>query len=65
MEEDIENKICSTTWVEPKVCFESYPYRKNRALKIQNDPKIKSNLKVRIEGIIENESCSTILVDQK
>ena len=27
--------------------------------KNQNDPKIKSNSKVRIEGIVENKSCST------
>ena len=28
--------------------------------KAKNDPKIQSNVKVRIEGIIENESYSTI-----
>ena len=28
--------------------------------KVKNDPKIKSNSKVRIERNIENESCSTI-----
>ena len=33
--------------------------------KVRNEPKIKSNSKVRIEGSIENESCSTILVDHK
>ena len=33
--------------------------------KDKNDPKIKSNSNVRIQGIIENESCSTTLVDQK
>ena len=27
--------------------------------KDKNDPKIKSNSNVRIQGIIENESCST------
>ena len=27
--------------------------------KSQKDPKIKSNSKARIEGIVENESCST------
>ena len=31
--------------------------------KVKNDPTVKSNSKVRIEGIIENESCSTIWVN--
>ena len=30
-----------------------------------NDPKIKSKSKVRIEGTMKNESCSTTLVDPK
>ena len=41
---------------------------KNRPLslqKVKNDSKIKSNSKVRIEGMIENLSCSTIWVDPK
>ena len=38
--------------------------QKNRPLgpqKVKNDPKIKSKSKVRIEGTIENKSCSTAL----
>ena len=35
------------------------------APKCQNDPKIKSKSNDRIEGNIENESCSTIWVDPK
>ena len=31
----------------------------------KNDPKIRSNSDVRIEGIIENESCLTTWVDSK
>ena len=37
----------------------------NRAPKSQKDPKNKSNPKVRIQGIKENESCLTIQVDPK
>ena len=33
--------------------------------KSQDNPKIKSNSNVRIEGNIENESCSTTGVDPK
>ena len=33
--------------------------------KDKNDPKIKSNLNVRIQGIIQNESLSTTWVDPK
>ena len=33
--------------------------------KDKNDPKIKSNSNVIIQGIIENESCSTTWVDPK
>ena len=33
--------------------------------KVENDLKIKSKSKVRIEGTIENESCSTTRVDPK
>ena len=32
--------------------------------KIKNDPEIKSKLNVRIEGNLENESCSTTWVAQ-
>ena len=35
------------------------------ALKSKNDPKVKSKSKVRIEGTIENKSCSTTWVDPK
>ena len=44
----------------PKTVFEPYPDPKNSSLgpqKAKNDPKIQLNLKVRIEEIIENESC--------
>ena len=54
----IGNENCLTTWVQPKTVFEPYPDTKNC-------PKIKSNLKVRIEGSIENKTCLTILVDPK
>ena len=53
---------------DPKTVFEPYPNPKNSPLwpqKVKNDPKIKSNSKVRIERNIENESCSTIWVDPK
>ena len=49
-----------------KTVFEPYPKPKNSQLgpqKLENDPKLKSNSNVRIEGIIENESCSFELVD--
>ena len=36
-----------------------------KAQKSKKLPQIKSNLKVRNEGIIENESCSTVWVDPK
>ena len=47
----------------PKTVFEPYPNLKNSPLwpqKVRIDPKIKSKSKVRIEGTLENESCSTI-----
>ena len=56
-------KFFSTTLIDPKAVFETYPNLKNSPLgpeKVKNDPKIKSNSKVRIERNIENESCSTI-----
>ena len=68
IEENIENKSCSTTWVDSKTVFEPYSDSKNRPLepqKVKNDPKIKSNSKVRIEWSIEKESCSTKWVDPK
>ena len=48
--------------------FQTLPQPKKlpiRAQKVKNDPKIKSKSKVRIEGTIENKSCSTTQVDQK
>ena len=45
-----------------ETAFEPYPNPKNSPLgpqKVKNDPKIKSKSNVRIEGNIENESCST------
>ena len=35
------------------------------AQKVKNDPNIKSKSNARVEGNIENESCSTSLVDPK
>ena len=62
MERNKENESCSTTLVDPKKGVEPYPNPKNSPLgpqKVKNDPKIKSKSNVRIEGNIENESCST------
>ena len=64
----IENKRWSTSWVDPKTVVEPYPDPKRNPLglqKVKNDPKIKSNSKVGIEGIIENESCSPTYADIK
>ena len=36
-----------------------------RPQKVKNDPKIKSNVNVRIDRNIENEICSTTQVDHK
>ena len=46
----------------PKQVSNPMPTQKNSSLghqKVKSDPKIKSKSKVRIEGNIENESCST------
>ena len=46
----------------PQNSFRTLPQPKNSLLgpqKVKNDPKIKSKSNVRIEGNIENESCST------
>ena len=46
----------------PKTVFEPYPDPKKQPIwapKVKKDPKIKSNSRVRLEGIIENESCLT------
>ena len=40
IEENIENKSCSTTWVDPKIVFESYPDPKNSLIWLQ---KLKKN----------------------
>ena len=43
IEENIEDKSCPTTWVDPKTFFESYPDPKNTQLglqKVKNDPKL-------------------------
>ena len=53
IERNIENKSCSTIWVDPKTVVEPYPNPKNSPLgtqKVKNDSKIKSKSKVRIEG---------------
>ena len=58
VEGTIENKSCSTTWVDPKIVFEPYPDQKNSPLgpqKVKNDPKNKSKSKVRIELRTENK----------
>ena len=68
IEGTIENKSCSTTWVDSKIVFEPYhdpKYRPFGPPKVKNDPKIKSTSKVRFEEIIEKKSCSTTLVDPK
>ena len=52
----------------PQNSFKHYPDPKNSSLgpqKIKNDPKIESKSKVRIEGTIENKSCSSTWVDPK
>ena len=52
--------------VDPKIGFEPYPDPKISSLgpqKVKNDPQIKSKSKVRLEGIIENESYSNTWVD--
>ena len=35
IEENIENKSCSTTWEDPKTVFELYPEPKNSPLRLQ------------------------------
>ena len=57
IEGKIENKSCSTSWVDHKTVFEHYPNPKNSPLELQklkNYRKIKSKSKVRIEGTIES-----------
>ena len=53
---------------DPKTVFEPYPNPKNspsKPPKVKNDTKIKSNSRVRVEGITENKSCSTTWVVPK
>ena len=55
-------------WAGPKKDFEPYPNPKNSPLgphKAKNDPKIRSTLKVRIQGSTENKSYSDAWVDPK
>ena len=52
----------------PQNSCRTLPQPKNSPLGpqiLKKDPKIKSKSKVRIEGTIENESCSTTCVDPK
>merc|ERR1712236_775 len=52
----------------PQNSFKTLPRPNNSLLgpqKVKNDPKLKSKSNVRIQGNIENESCSTTLVDPK
>ena len=54
--------------VDPKTVFVPYPNPKHSPLgpqKVQHYPKIKSELNVRIEGNIENKSCSMTWVHPK
>ena len=48
IEGTIENKSCSTTWVDPKVVFEPNYDPKNSPLS-KNDPKTKSNQKSELK----------------
>ena len=57
-----------TKWVDPKPVFELFLNPENSPLgtqKVKNDPKIKPKLNVKIEGNIENGSCSTTWVEPK
>ena len=55
IDRNIQNKSCSTTWVDPKTVVEPY----SSPLGPQKDKN------VRIQGIIENDSCPSELVDPK
>ena len=68
IEGTLENKSCSTTWVDPITVFEPYTDPKNSPFgpqKVKNYPKIKSKSKVRIEENIENKSLSTTWLEPK
>ena len=59
----MKKESCPTTWVDPKTVVVPYSDPKTSPLgpkKDKNNPKIKSNSNVTIQGIIENESCSTV-----
>ena len=61
IEGNIENESVSTTWVDPKTVGEPYCDPQTSPLgsqKDKNNPKIKSNSKVTIQEIIENEYMS-------
>ena len=52
----------------PHNSFQTLPQPQKQAIRAQkskNNPKIKSKSKVRIEGTIENKSCSAIQIDPK
>ena len=54
--------------MDPKTVLEPHIEPKNSPLgptKVKNNPKIKPNSNVRIDGIIENESCSSTWMDLK
>ena len=49
IEENIENKSCSTTWVDPKAVFWKLTLLQNSQIgpqNVKNDPKIESKSKV-------------------
>ena len=53
---------------KPQNSFQTLPQPQKlpiRAQKVKNDPNIKSKSNARVEGNIENESCSTTWVDPK
>ena len=65
-EENIENKSCSTTWLDSKTVFKPYPNPKLAHLgpqKVKNDPQTLSQ--IQKTGIMENEICSTTWIDIK
>ena len=57
----IEGKIKNESWSITKPLSNSTLNIKpaHLAQKVKNDPKFKSKLNIRIQGIIENKSCST------
>ena len=59
LKETKKKESCSTTWVGSKSVSESNPYPQKKhtgAAKVKNNPKIKPMFKVKIKGIIDNES---------